>query len=244
MKEPGDYKRYLPYCRTKHVVPLNWDYYAKRFGWREGFRVWRERRKRGASHGFRPVYFPARRQLPWEFIRLDPWEMSYLFLLAAKARLGIVEVGRYNGGSTLVLSGANLSVPIHSIDVAPRDDDLLRQVFERFGCGKNTHLLVGDSQGGRFPEIADGSYDLGFIDGDHSYEGCLADMERWWPGLAPGGSLLLHDCYLGSQVQEAVENFLSKVDATVVLGPDIPAAHWLKPEGSLAHLRKPAASRP
>ena len=38
-----------------------------------------------------------------------------------------------------------------------------------------------------------GSVDLAFVDGDHSYEGSLADMEAAWPLLRAGGVMLGHD---------------------------------------------------
>lgn len=38
--------------------------------------------------------------------------------------------------------------------------------------------------------------DLIFIDGDHSYEGCKKDVERFVPEfLRPGGYFILHDYY-------------------------------------------------
>jgi cephalosporin hydroxylase len=38
------------------------------------------------------------------------------------------------------------------------------------------------------------SVDMIFIDGDHSYEGVLADLRESWRILRPGGMLLGHDC--------------------------------------------------
>ena len=40
---------------------------------------------------------------------------------------------------------------------------------------------------------ADGSLDLVFIDGDHSYEGCSTDIRLWWPKVKIGGILGGHD---------------------------------------------------
>jgi len=42
-------------------------------------------------------------------------------------------------------------------------------------------------------ERNDRSRDFIFVDADHSYEGCLADMRAWWPKLKPGGIFAGHD---------------------------------------------------
>lgn len=52
----------------------------------------------------------------------------------------------------------------------------------------------------------DGSLDMIFIDGDHSFEGSYADLVAWYPKLKRGGIFLGHDCY--SDVRKAVELFM------------------------------------
>ena len=42
--------------------------------------------------------------------------------------------------------------------------------------------------------VKDGFFDLVFIDGDHSYEATLSDIELWLPKVARGGILCGHDC--------------------------------------------------
>lgn len=42
-------------------------------------------------------------------------------------------------------------------------------------------------------EIEDGSLDIVFIDGDHTYEGCKADIEAWFPKIRDGGWIAGHD---------------------------------------------------
>ena len=65
------------------------------------------------------------------FIQLCPWEGEYLFAAARRAKLGIVEVGQFKGGSTFLLANAApKSVPIYSIDLAPQDDEKLKRLFE------------------------------------------------------------------------------------------------------------------
>lgn len=42
-------------------------------------------------------------------------------------------------------------------------------------------------------EFEDGSLDFVFIDADHSYEGCKADIEAWAPKVRSGGLIAGHD---------------------------------------------------
>jgi predicted O-methyltransferase YrrM len=181
---------------------------------------------------------PARSGLPPEFIRLDPWEGQYLFELARQAQLGIVETGRLRGGSTFLLACANRTVPIVSIDIAPKDDASLCTLMARHDVGANVELIVGDSQRGSHAEVHD--IDLLFVDGDHSYEGCLADLRNWFPKLVSGGHVVLHDCYRGCEVQAATTDFIAEQPVDVVVDPRIEALHWRAPTGSLAHLVKAA----
>jgi predicted O-methyltransferase YrrM len=136
----------------------------------------------------RAFSLPATSGLPKEFIRLCPWEMEYFYLVARRVKRGIIETGRFNGGSCFLLACAAPDVPIHSIDIAPRNDDLLRTLFKQHNVGQNVDLIVGDSQKTKYPQI--GEVDLLFVDGDQSYDGCMNDMVNWYDHLLPNGHLL------------------------------------------------------
>lgn len=60
-------------------------------------------------------------------------------------------------------------------------------------------------------EVKDGSLHFVFIDADHSYESCKADIEAWLPKLLPGGVLGGHDYnrlqYPREGVKRAVDEF-------------------------------------
>jgi predicted O-methyltransferase YrrM len=228
------YERFGGSCRTKHllVVPST---AADRI--RLAARFCLGRLETTNKRAYSP---PAESRLPEDFIRLDPWEAEYLYSCAQRSRLGIVEVGRFHGGSTYLLACANREVPIWSIDLAPQDDTRLRRYLADNSVGQNVELLVGDSHRDTFEQIA--GYDLLFIDGDHSYTGCRADLGAFFPRLQPGGQLVLHDCYAETGVQRAVLDFIAETDVAVVQSPHIPSSHWHTPYGSIAHLTKPAAA--
>ncbi len=179
---------------------------------------------------------PSVSSLPNEFIRLDPWEAEYLFMIATRAKQGIVEIGRYYGGSTFLLACANTVASIYSIDLGPKDDEQLRGYMHANGIGKNVTLLVGDSQAGEYPQIS--NIDLLFIDGDHSYDGCTKDLNNWYSKIVKGGHIVLHDCYLGSDVQQSVLDFVERRNVEVVQSPYIIASHWHSASGSMVHLIK------
>ncbi len=47
------------------------------------------------------------------------------------------------------------------------------------------------------------------IDGDHSYEGCKADIEAWYPHMKESGAMFFHDCDASSVgVMRAVTEFV------------------------------------
>ena len=213
------YRRFGGSARTKHI---------------------RSPRDGSAGDPQKPIVaLPETSGLPKEFVRLCPWEIEFLFTVARRARTGILEIGRYNGGSTFVLSCANPDVPIHSIDIAPQNDELLRQLFREHAVGANVSLIVGNSAE-RHASV--GPLDLLFIDGDHSYDACMADIRTWYDAVAPGGMLAFHDSYDTPEygVQSAILDLLAEKgnDLTVIVSPLIGPAHWRHPHGSMACLQK------
>lgn len=73
-----------------------------------------------------------------------------------------------------------------------------------------THFVQGNSQ-----DMAkmwqNGKINVIFIDGDHSYEGCKADIDSWYPHMAKDGVMLFHDCDATSPgVVQAVEEFVKE----------------------------------
>jgi predicted O-methyltransferase YrrM len=112
----------------------------------------------------------------------------------------IAELGRYKGGSTFVIAAAMAEgSELWSYDLhlhgpgGPRGEDLDRELGDalgRFGLDGGVRLLVADT---RTAEQPPRPCDLVFVDGDHSYEGVRADVERWRGAVRPGGHMLFHD---------------------------------------------------
>jgi len=174
--------------------------------------------------------------LPNEYIRLCPWEARYLSTVANSAKHGIVEIGRYYGGSTLVLAqSAKEHVIIHSFDNEPQNDDELASFIDRLGY-KNINLYVHDSTDPGPSRFID--YDLLFIDGDHTYDGVYKDLEAWYDNLMIGGHVLFHDCYVGYYIQEAIMDFTLGRNVQFYTSPFKSIQYWSNDSGSICHFRK------
>ena len=61
---------------------------------------------------------------------------------------------------------------------------------------------------------------------------------NWFPRVVPGGHVLLHDSYFGSDVQAAAVEFMQEMDLQIVVSPFVVPFHWHYPTGSIAHFIK------
>lgn len=92
-----------------------------------------------------------------------------------------------------------------------RWDNVFREAVKRTNAagGKNRTLFIRKESKHAVELFDDGHFDFIFIDGDHSYDGCLMDIELWLPKLAKGGIFGGHDWLnptaSGNKVKEAVE---------------------------------------
>ncbi|MDQ3380699.1 MAG: class I SAM-dependent methyltransferase [Actinomycetota bacterium] len=122
-------------------------------------------------------------------------EAAYLYRLVSSLPAPVVvEIGRYRGGTTFLLAAAGGRVLSLDIDPATASSDtLLRRALERHGLSERVAIEIADSHA--YPVEAS-AYDVVFIDGDHTYDGARTDVERWLPGVTPGGHLILHDAFL------------------------------------------------
>lgn len=143
--------------------------------------------------------------------------MTLFSLVVSIRATRIIEIGRFKGFSTLCLASA-----LRFIDIGWQEPQQHKQRpdinYSEFEAPKKRQLLSIDPFptkeaeklileanlenyvefiNARSDEVTiDGLVDLIFIDGDHSYEGCKADVFNYVPWyLRPGGYFILHDYY-------------------------------------------------
>lgn len=112
---------------------------------------------------------------------LRPEEREFLFAMAKKATT-ILNIGIEYGASIVCLAEGNPSAQIVAVDI-----DLSKNLT----IYPNVVYLEHDSTK---LDYTNSSYDLMFIDGDHSYMGVYKDIEAVTPALAVNGMIIFHDC--------------------------------------------------
>ena len=126
------------------------------------------------------------------------FDAAVLMPEVAKLKSGQVylEVGVDKGKSlSIAKMVAKPGVEIWGVDL--RDDPKV----------PGTNFVQADS----FTYQVDKKVDVLFIDGDHTYEGCKADIDNWYPQMAEHGVMCFHDCDATSPgVVRAVEEFVKE----------------------------------
>ena len=96
---------------------------------------------------------------------------------AVKATSGdILEIGRNLGGSTVLLSGAATGRGIYSIDLKALERQECKDYLRRPENDGRVRLLIRDSR----QPLPNLTFGLLFVDGDHTFEGVLADVVAHW----------------------------------------------------------------
>jgi hypothetical protein len=91
-----------------------------------------------------------------------------------------LEIGRNFAGSTVLLAAAaESSRHVYSIDNRSKEARACREYLMRDQNKGRVHLLVADSRAA----LPNARFGLLFVDGDHSFEGVLADVVAHWNEL-------------------------------------------------------------
>jgi hypothetical protein len=113
----------------------------------------------------------------------------------------------------------------HALLPAEKQERCYRETLTavRFALDRAVILRMNSVQAAA--RVDDGSLDFVFIDADHSYEGCRADIEAWTPKVKPGGYLCGHDydhpIKTGFGVKRAVDEAVERHGWALVTGDDL-----------------------
>lgn len=111
----------------------------------------------------------------------------------------VVEIGAFKGWSTTIIGGVatylitidtfkSSNLPCHQ-----KGKSTLDEFVENTAYLNNNHVLIGDSHDEQVYSQVPCCIQFLFIDGDHTYEGCLADLNNFVPKVAYDGIVGLHD---------------------------------------------------
>lgn len=140
------------------------------------------------------------------------------------------EVGSFKGGSAAILAhgmarrGKELTLACHDLFqpfMGHDIDTIFDNNLAAFGVETVTKVK-GDSKHTHAVH-APGTLDYCFVDGDHSYDGALADIQNFLPLIKPGGWLAIQDTV--EDVRRAVNNGLPPDMPRVLIKP--PFGHYV-----------------
>lgn len=101
-------------------------------------------------------------------------------------------------------------------------NDFMQRALDRVAFAGERARVVRSRSAEAAQAVPDHSCDFVFIDADHSYQGCLADIEAWAPKVRPGGWLCGHDYDLPQfpkfGVTQAVTEYLARTGLSLDLG--------------------------
>jgi len=118
------------------------------------------------------------------------FDEAALLWKAVRATAGnILEVGRNQAGSTVLLAAAAPAREVYSIDIKAKAHPACAKFLARPENKERVRQLVADSRK-TLPGI---TFGFEFIDGDHSFDGVLADVIAHWNALEGQGLAVFHD---------------------------------------------------
>ena len=168
-------------------------------------------------------------------LRMDSKESKYLYdLIASYDNPMCVEIGRLQGGSTLLMTYAGgyvYSIDLHLSKTVAEGrgehfDTYLKEVLRLRGLTDRVNIVVGDSQNCDTSKF-NNQVDILFIDGDHSYEGVKKDYSNWINTVKPGGHILFPDASGLKGTVAGVKKFVDNIQLKRIANADS-TVHFIK----------------
>lgn len=125
--------------------------------------------------------------------------LKSLVYLCPHSPITVVNIGAGSGTSGLAFLETRLDLTLHTVDVTNVDSPLgslysERQVCQDAGYKLGERWFQHHMDSKQLAQWWDyGPVDVCFIDGDHTYEGCMGDITGWLPHMRTGGYMAVHD---------------------------------------------------
>jgi predicted O-methyltransferase YrrM len=135
-------------------------------------------------------------------VPVEPGAGAALRLLAAAgAARAVVEIGTGNGVSGLwLLGGMRPDGILTTIDVEAEHQRMARRIFLEAGYQPSRTRIITGRALDVLPRLADGAYDLVFVDGDRDEHGAAASAALRL--LRPGGVLAVSGALAGGRIAD------------------------------------------
>jgi predicted O-methyltransferase YrrM len=159
-----------------------------------------------------------------------------------------LEIGFASGHSaitTLIAAKPERLVSVDlSLDYIPgarRHAELLQKEFSSFIVVEgNSKIVLNDVFFGKYFTK---KIDFAFVDGDHSYKGCLADLKLIWPHLSPKGIVFVDD-YKSGPPNGVIFNAVTRaVDDFVLNNRKLAIEYWSKNGKGIALIKNYESKR-
>lgn len=140
---------------------------------------------------------------------LKPERILLYALIYGRRPKCCLEIGTFRGGSSVIICAAMDDVGygrLVCVDPAPRLDDATWRAIQHRAIlfdQPSPQALTKAAQ------AAADKFDFVLIDGDHSYQGVLNDVEGVLPLLADEAYLLFHDCHY-VEIRQAIDTVLKR----------------------------------
>jgi predicted O-methyltransferase YrrM len=177
-----------------------------------------QRRTRDLGMSRRIPFYDRISRIPTH-MTMDEREFLYKSARGLPSGSVIAEIGSYLGSSTCFLAsgGRRRISKLYCIDTWENDamSEGPRKTFDAFLQNTSMFKNVIAPLKGKSIEVVkllDGTIDLLFIDGDHSYEAVVTDLKTYLPKVKAGGLLILHDWGWAEGVQRAVKEMVKPIE--------------------------------
>lgn len=124
----------------------------------------------------------------------------------------VLEIGTFLGGSAVILAAALDDIGdgvMVCVDPNPR---LAPETLDRIAHRATVVAAPSPEALLKAEQVAGGKFDFALIDGDHSYEGVVRDVEGTLPVLLPNTYILFHDAH-NEPVRRGINDMLAKYPA-------------------------------